>query len=536
MRDGTSQTRPFLGGWWLFVPLLAWAVARGFWAPDEPRYGQIAKECWDRGEWLVLHICGDVYPDKPPLVYWLSGLCGWATGWWEPAMRLPTLLATLGSALLLRRMASRMFGAAAAAWVVPLFLGTAMMLEIGGRLQLDPLMSVFILLAVDRFSCGARPAAGRVATSGIALGCAALAKGPVAWLHGGLALLALRLSHPAGRRGGFGPVAWSAVALLAVVPVAAWAVAASLAEPLLAEHLFFGQHLGRISTEAPHQGPPWEHLLEMPLLLLPTTPFVAMALARAWRTRRDDSDAARNLRFVALWLVATLVVFSAIPAKRALYMLPAYPAAALLAADELAWRSAQGAWRRWMVRAPAILLLVAAFAGLVVGVAASFPSLAESEPRLAEVAPLAGGLLVVAAMLAVFGWLAWRRSAEARGVDHLVQATGAGLLSAALFFAPALDEVKCARTLALEVAALPQKPAWIPVRGVQPEGYRFYGGAPTTRSRDLEGALEAHGAQFLALVEERDHAKLDPAFVARTVVLLRRQVGARDILVLGAKS
>ncbi len=535
MRATTSTTRPFLGGWWLLVPLVAWALARGFWAPDEPRYGQIAKECWDRGEWLVLHICGDIYPDKPPLVYWLSGLCGWLTGWWEPAMRLPSLLATLVSALLLRRMARRLFGDAAADWVAPLYLGTGMLLEIGGRLQLDPLMSVLILWAIERLSVPARPPAARAGASGLALGLAALAKGPVAWLHGGLALLAQHLAQPAGRRTGLRARDWIVVVLLAVAPVAAWAVLASLAEPLLAQHLFFGQHLGRISTEAPHQGPPWEHLLEMPLLLLPTTPFVAMALARAWRTRREDSDAARNLRFVALWLVLTLVVFSAIPAKRALYLLPVYPAAALLAADELAWRAASGAWRRWMVRAPAIILLLIAFALAMAGIGANLPEVLERQPSLGQLAPYTAAAAAIAALVGSFGWLAWRRAGEARGVDHLVHASGGALWCAALLVAPSLDEVKCARELALEVAALPQKPAWIPTRGVQPEGYRFYGGVPTTRSGDIAGALEQHGALFLALVEERDHAKLDPALKARTVELLRRQVGAREILVLGAR-
>ncbi|MEY2746335.1 MAG: hypothetical protein RL112_1377, partial [Planctomycetota bacterium] len=443
--------------------------------------------------------------------------------------------ATLGSALLVRRMARRLFGDSAADWVVPLYLGSGMLLEIGGRLQLDPLMSVLVLLAIDGFCDHARPAARRAATSGVALGLAALAKGPVAWLHGGLALVALRLSRPAGRRSGLGAGAWSAIGVLALLPVAAWAVAASLAEPLLAEHLFFGQHIGRISTEAPHQGPPWEHLLEMPLLLLPTTPFVAMALARAWRTRRDDAEAARNLRFVAWWLALTLVVFSAIPVKRALYLLPAYPAAALLAADELAWRSAQGAWRRWMVRAPAALLCVAALVLALAGAAALAPALVAAQPRLAELRPHAVGLLAVAAALGVFGRLAWRSGAEARGVDHLVHAMGTGLLAAALFVAPALDEVKSARLLALDVAALPQKPGWIPTRGVQPEGCRFYGGVPTTRSGDLAAALDEHGARFLALVEEREHAKLEPALKERVVVLLRRRVGSRDVVVLGAR-
>lgn len=535
MRATPERTRPFLGGWWLFVPLLAWALARGFWAPDEPRYGQIAKECWDRGEWLVLHICGDVYPDKPPLVYWLAGVCGRLSGWWEPAMRLPSLLATLGSALLLRRLARRMSGDAAADWVVPLYLGTAMLLEIGGRLQLDPLLSFLVLYGVERFTALDEQAGGRAIRGGLAFGLAALVKGPVAWLHGGLALLAVRLAQPRGARTALAAPYWAAIVVFAIVPVATWAVCASLAEPVLAQHLFFGQHLGRVSAEAPHQGPFWNHLLEMPALLLPTTPFVALALVRAWRTRKDEAAAARNLRFVAAWLVLTVFVFSAIPVKRALYLLPVYPAAALLAADELAWRGAHGAWRRWMVRVPAFLLLFAAAAAALAGAAAHVPYALEQQPRLAELAPYTLAAVSLAATLGLFGFLAWKRCDEPRGVDHLVHATGGGLLCAALFVAPVLDEVKCARNLALAVARLPQKPEWIPTRGVQPEGYRFYGGVPTVRSGDIARALERERDQFLALVEERDYAKLEPELKERTIEVLRMQVGARDIVVLGAR-
>lgn len=535
MRATTERARPFLGGWWLVVPLLAWALTRGFWAPDEPRYGQIAKECWDRGEWLVLHICGDIYPDKPPLVYWLAGVCGRLSGWWEPAMRLPSLLATLGSALLLRRMARRLSGDAAADWVVPLYLGSAMLLEIGGRLQLDPLLSFLVLYGVERFSAPEANPGGRAIKGGLAFGLAALVKGPVAWLHGGFALLALRYAQPAGRRGGLSAPYWVAVVVFAIVPVATWAVCASLAEPELAQHLFFGQHVGRISDEAPHQGPPWGHLVEMPLLLLPTTPFVVMALVRAWRTRKDDAQTARNLRFVAAWFALTFLVFSAIPVKRALYLLPIYGAAALLAADELSWRASHGEWKRWLVRAPAALLVVAGTAVALLGIVLLVPSASEQWPFLAEAQPYRHAAWPFAAVLAAFGALAWKRAGEPRGTDHLVHATGGGLLVAALFVAPVLDEVKCARNLALAVARLPQKPEWIPVRGVQPEGYRFYGGVPTVRSRDLAKALQRERGQFLALVEEREYAVLEPELKQQTVELLRMQVGARDILVLGAK-
>ncbi|QDV08696.1 Undecaprenyl phosphate-alpha-4-amino-4-deoxy-L-arabinose arabinosyl transferase [Planctomycetes bacterium Poly30] len=524
-----------MGGWWLFVPLLAWAAFRGWWAPDEPRYAQIARECWDRGEWLVLHICGDIYPDKPPLVYWIAGVFGRFSDWSEFAMRIPSLLATLGSVLLAQRMARRLFGEAAARWVVPLYLGTAMLLEIGGRLQLDPILSFFTFLAAERLTAATEPSGSRAAVSGLALGLGALSKGPVAWLHGGFALVAARLALPKGQRTGIRGLHWVFIVLLAIAPALLWAIFASLSEPILADHLFFGQHLGRLSEKAPHEGPPWQHLLEMPVLLLPTTPLVILALWRAWRTRSDGEPASRNLRFLALWFAFTFLVFSIMPPKRPLYLLPIYPVAALLAAQELSLRWQQGAWRRWIVRVPAGLLL---FLGVAVGLAligARIPAVLEKAPKLDQVLPygLAGAALSLT--LIVFSWLAWRRSDSPRGMDHLVQALGLTFLAAGFFVAPVLDEIKSARSLALEIAALPQKPEAIPVRGVQPEGYRYYGRVPTVRSGDLIEALNRDGDQFLALVETRQYQTLSPEVQERTVELLRGRVGSREVIVLGAK-
>jgi len=535
MRETPREDRPFLGGWWLLVPIMAWAAMRGLWAPDEPRYAQIAKECWDRGEWLVLHICGDLYHDKPPLVYWLAGLFGRLTDWSEFAMRVPSMLATVGSAWIAQRLTRRLFGDVAAAWAVPMYLGTAMVLEIGGRLQLDPLLAFFCLYGIERFLAREEPVDRRSIRGGFALGLAAMAKGPVAWLHAGFALLAVRLTQPRGARTGMAWGWWIPTALFAVAPVAIWAVLASLADRRLAEQLFFKQHLGRVSGEAPHQGPLWEHLYEMPLFLLPTTAFVLLALYRAWRTRKAEDQEARNVRMVALWLCFSVVVFSLIPVKRPLYLLPAYPAAAILAAYELSCRVRAGTWLRSAVRVPAALLFIVGVGVLLVGVAAHSSAVRANWPQLQELTPYAFAGVLLGLVLTLFAGLAWRRAHGPRGMDHLVHATGGGLLVAALFVAPVMDEVKSARLLAERMAALPQKPVLIPTRGVQPEGYRFYSGVPTSRSNDFLAALERERADFLGLIEEREYAKLEPELKARTVELLRAQVGSRDILVLGAK-
>src|SRR5215472_4293255 len=62
--------RPFL--FLLLVPgiLLYPCLSFYLFEPDEGRYAQIPREMLERGEWIVPHLQGEPYPDKPPLFYW----------------------------------------------------------------------------------------------------------------------------------------------------------------------------------------------------------------------------------------------------------------------------------------------------------------------------------------------------------------------------------------------------------------------------------------------------------------------------------
>ena len=42
--------------------------------PDEPVYGETAREMLLSGDWLSPHIFGKFWYDKPPLFYWLEML------------------------------------------------------------------------------------------------------------------------------------------------------------------------------------------------------------------------------------------------------------------------------------------------------------------------------------------------------------------------------------------------------------------------------------------------------------------------------
>src|SRR4030043_306099 len=51
----------YLGGWDL-------------WNPDEPRYAQVAREMAEDGNWILPRLNNRIYPDKPPVFFWLIAM------------------------------------------------------------------------------------------------------------------------------------------------------------------------------------------------------------------------------------------------------------------------------------------------------------------------------------------------------------------------------------------------------------------------------------------------------------------------------
>jgi len=537
----TTSERPWLGGWYWLAPILALASLRGFWAPDEPRYAQIAKEAWDSGSFLVLHLCGELYPDKPPLVYWLAGALGKLSGWSEFAMRVPSILATIGSAWLAAKLARRWISERVAAWTPAFYLGCAMVFEIGGRLQLDPLLSFFsmaalVLLADD--VGGERAITRRTWLAGACLGLGALAKGPVAWVPVGLALVAWACLPKTLR---FAPrrawTAWIGLVVLALLPVVTWAALAIHFEPALARPLLFGQHIGRITKGDQHPGPVWDHLRSMPLLLLPWTFLFVAGASAAWRSFRQRENV--GLVRIAWWFAVVFVFFSLIPPKRDLYLLPIYPAAAMIMAFAFDRMLRERRLPSWIGATTAALLAFVGGALAAAPLAVSFvrsrhPNWlgdVENPASFARLCVPSGIVLVIAGIVA---WVAARRSNAKAWADVIGVGLALALTTAAFVLVPAVDADKCARKLAEFLATRPERPSILACVGVKPEGIRFYGGGPAG-SIGVEEALERDGADFLAVCRDKEFDSLPESLRARVREVGRGRIGARAVLVLAAK-
>lgn len=391
--------RPALLAAWMLLTGAAVAL-RPILPVDETRYVSVAWEMWVRGDFLVPHLNGLPYSDKPPLLFWLFHL-GWrifgVNDWW-PRM-VPALfgLANLGlTARLARRLWPDRPRVALSAPAV--LLGFLLWALFSSMIMFDMLVTFCVLLALLGLEEAWRRGGVRPWLQvGGALGLGILAKGPVVLvLPLAVALLAPwwggKLRAP-----GWWPRLAGAVALTAAIALA-WALPAAAAGGAdYANAILVRQTEERMVYSYAHNHPWWWYLALLPALLYPYS-FWPPLWKEALRRRAADP----GLRFCLAWLVPGLAVFSAVSGKQPHYLLPLMPAFALIASRLLAETSNIGdIVRRWHLL-PATSLLVAVGAALVAApLLGPRPGLPPWSP---DVSPWVGAFLIALAAASFFAF------------------------------------------------------------------------------------------------------------------------------------
>jgi 4-amino-4-deoxy-L-arabinose transferase-like glycosyltransferase len=328
----------------LFALLAAFAIAwfcnlgyRHLVKPDEGRYADIPREMIASGDWLTPRINGYKYFEKPPLQYWATAVSLSAFGMNEWAARLwPGLTGFLG-VLLVYWAGNRLFGPPAGLLGAAVTASSALYSIIGHLLTLDMALSVFMSVAVFAFAVAQVEADEPGRRRWMLCGWAAMA---LAVLTKGLVGVVL----PAGAVAAYVLVQrdWTLLrrldlvrgGLLFLAIAAPWFVMVSLANPEFARFFFIREHVERFLTkEHDRYQPAWYFL---PVLLIGIMPWIVAllpALRDAWRRSGAAFDARR---FLLLWCALVFVFFSASDSKLVGYILPLFPALALLIGDYLA--------------------------------------------------------------------------------------------------------------------------------------------------------------------------------------------------------
>ena len=333
--------------WLLLVTLLIWfsnLEYRKLVKPDEGRYAEIPREMVASGDWTTPRLNNIKYFEKPPLQYWATATAYKLFGEHEWTARLWSALTGLLGIVAIFFAGVRLFGKQAGFYAA-LVLGSSLLYVLIGHINtLDMGVTFFMTLALIGFLLAQRDAAtpreNRV------------------WMHITWACLALSLLS----KGLIGLVLPGAVlviysilqrdfaiwkrlhlitGLLLMLAISApWFIAVSVQNPEFPHFFFVHEHFARFLTKVHGRFHPWWYFVPIYLLgVLPWLVPMADALGRAWK--RDAASQFQPRRFLLVWIVFIYLFFSVSDSKLPSYILPIFPALALLIGERLTHVSAR---------------------------------------------------------------------------------------------------------------------------------------------------------------------------------------------------
>jgi 4-amino-4-deoxy-L-arabinose transferase-like glycosyltransferase len=304
--------------------------------PDESAYAESVREMAQRGDWLVPHLYGEPLLDKPILFYWAMGASFRVLGENEFAARLPSVLAALALVLVVYRLGRLVHGSHRAGLIAAFSLATSLEFVLMGRAAVtDMFLTAFCALGILCYletldDPGRRllPLAGAAC-----VGLAVLTKGPVGLIIPALVLgIHLAATRSLRRLRDFRPLASLLVIAAVSLP---WYAAIGILRMDLVEQFFISGNLGRFLKPEHRSQSPLYYLVVLTIGFLPWSAFLPGAVGRALVDWRRGTEGFQRRLLPALWLLVLLVFFTLAASKLPSYILPALPAAAVLAAGPL---------------------------------------------------------------------------------------------------------------------------------------------------------------------------------------------------------
>lgn len=295
---------------------------------DEGIVAQVARDIYRAADgvcsWLYPTIAGQPYLNKPPVVHWLiAGMYHWA-GVSEWTTRLPGAILTATSVPLLFGVGRELFPQRISAIFAALVYLTFLPIVRHGRLaMLDGAVLCFTLLLLFCLMRSRRDVRWGIGV-GIGFGLLCLTKGLVALVIGAIAILFLIWDTPRLLTSAY---LWLGM-ILGCLPALAWYWA-----QWQHYHLIFlqtnllDQSLSRVWTPIGSNRiePPWYYFLEILKYGWPWLLFLPQSIQLTWENREWGWA-----KLPLIWSGTYLAIVSMMSAKLPWYILPLYPALALM--------------------------------------------------------------------------------------------------------------------------------------------------------------------------------------------------------------
>jgi 4-amino-4-deoxy-L-arabinose transferase-like glycosyltransferase len=331
------------------VCVLAFFVGLGSYPlldPGDGYFAEASREMLRRGELVVPYLNGQIYFSKPIMIYWLIMASYKVLGVSEFAARLPSALLASGSVLLTFAMAQRVKGMRAGMLAALVLASSPLFCTFGRMCLVDMAFTSWLTaaLAATLFTLS-RGGGKQWIWIYVALAAAVLTKGPAALVMFAGAIAFFAVVQRISPRALFSELrVLPGLAITAVLSVP-WFVAVGLATDWLWPKVFLlFENLGRFEGETNHVNRnPFFYLIVLAYGLFPWT-MIAPGLLPWLRRQVVDN---RLICLLACWVVAVVGAFTLSSTKLQTYILPAFPAIAVLLGVAIdGWLAAALRWRR----------------------------------------------------------------------------------------------------------------------------------------------------------------------------------------------
>lgn len=310
--------------------------------PDEGRYAEISREMAISGDWVTPRLNNIKYFEKPPMQYWATALAFKIFGFNEWTARLWTALAGFLSMLLVYWAGCKLFGQDAGIYGAFALISNVYFVGLGHVNTLDMGLTLFTTLTLICFCIAQSKTSSEkirkwyMLAAWVGMAFAVLSKGLVGIVLPGMTLFVYSF---AGRD-------WRIWQRLYIIPgliiflliTAPWFIAVSLANPEFAWFFFVHEHFLRYATPAARRDGAVYYFI--PILLGGILPWIILMAESLWAGGREffqeKTDQDRAVLILMIWIIFIFGFFSLSSSKLPAYILPIFPALALLIGKRLA--------------------------------------------------------------------------------------------------------------------------------------------------------------------------------------------------------
>jgi 4-amino-4-deoxy-L-arabinose transferase-like glycosyltransferase len=311
------------------------------WDRDEPRYAECSREMLQSGDWVVPRFLGQLRTHKPPFIYWCQATAMSVLGDTAAAARLPSAIAVFLTAAMLVALVRRNSDWPRAIWSACVFCTCALTIGAAKVCITDAVLLLWVCIGQGCLYAAWKNRGASATLQSLfwlSVGIAGLTKGPVVLAMHAATLVALAAFDITGNWKSCS--AWkSAIAwwprlrpvmglLIVIAVVCPWLVLVNRRAPDFLPRLI--NRAGRYATGGAegHAQPPGFYLLTIWITMFPWSLILPTAIITGFRRKKQPMIRFALAAAIGPWLAMELVTN-----KLPFYILPSFPALAVLTAE-----------------------------------------------------------------------------------------------------------------------------------------------------------------------------------------------------------